>query len=70
MKSYAYKNKYAEPRINIFLFDTAYSEIEKLGIKYGGVWNDEVYQLIRNKKIRKISFLELEGIGNLYVEPR
>lgn len=69
-QSYAYHNKYAEPSISILLFEEISPEIQKLGRKYRGVWNDEVYQLVRNKKIREIEFLDLEGVNNPYVEPR
>lgn len=70
MKSYAYENKYAPPSIGILLPEGVSPEIENIRRKYRGVWNDEIYQLVRNKKIREIEFLELEGVNNPYVEPR
>ena len=68
---YAYKNKFAEPFLDIVFKDNISQEIMPMGPKFNGNWNNEFYNLLSKLRIEKMEFYGLEGISNrYYTKPR
>ena len=68
---YAYKNKFAEPYIYIFLLDEIPQEIRAMVFNTHGFWNDDFAQFLSKLRIEKMEFYGLEGISNrYYTKPR
>ena len=68
---YAYKNKFAEPYIYIFLLDEIPQEIRTMVFNTHGFWNEDFAQFLSKLRIEKMEFYGLEGISNrYYTKPR
>ena len=68
---YAYKNKFAEPYIYIFLLDEIPQEIRAMVFNTHGFWNEDFAQFLSKLRIEKMEFYGLEGISNrYYTKPR
>ena len=68
---YAYKNKFAEPYIYIFLLDEIPQEIRAMVFNTHGSWNEDFAQFLSKLRIEKMEFYGLEGISNrYYTKPR
>ena len=68
---YAYKNKFAEPYIYIFLLDEIPQEIRAMVFNTHGFWNEDFAQFLSKLRIEKMEFHGLEGISNrYYTKPR
>ena len=68
---YAYKNKFTEPYIYIFLLDEIPQEIRAMVFNTHGFWNEDFAQFLSKLRIEKMEFYGLEGISNrYYTKPR
>ena len=67
---YAYKNKFAEPFLDIVFKDNISQEIMPMGPKFNGNWNNEFYNLLSKLRIEKIKFYGVDKINDPYSNPR
>ena len=67
---YAYKNKFAEPYIYIFLLDEIPQEIRAMVFNTHGFWNEDFAQFLSKLRIEKMKFYGVDKINEPYNNPR
>ena len=67
---YAYKNKFAEPYIYIFLLDEIPQEIRTMVFNTHGFWNEDFAQFLSKLRIEKMKFYGVDKINDPYSNPR
>ena len=67
---YAYKNKFAEPYIYIFLLDEIPQEIRAMVFNTHGFWNEDFAQFLSKLRIEKMKFYGVDKINDPYSNPR